>query len=91
MTPGSGHRGPGLDGVSLLVTAYLLQEGGIVLPQVDGILVLGIPMGFTDLQGPQVKGLGLGLPALGMAQDAEVVQSLRQVQVFRPQQFFLDF
>ena len=87
MIPGSGHRGLGLDGVSLVVAAYLLQEGGIVLSQIDGILVLGIPLGVTDLQRPQVKGLGLSLPALGMAQDAEVVQSLRQVQVFRPSNF----
>ena len=70
MTPGSGHRGPGLDGVSLEVAAYLLQECGIILHQVDGILIQGIPMGFTDFQGPQVIGLGLGLAALGMSQDA---------------------
>ncbi len=91
LTPGSGHRGLGLDGVSLVVAAYRLQEGGIVLSQVDGILILGLLLGFTDLQRPQVKGLSLSLPALGMAQDAEVVQSLRQVQVFRSQQFSLDF
>ena len=91
ITLGSAHRDPGLDRVSLVVAAHLLQEGGIVLFQVDGILVLGMPLGLTDFQGPQVKGLGLSLPALGMAQDAQVVQSLRQVQVFRPQQFFLDF
>ena len=91
MTPGSGQRGPGLDGVSLVVAAYVPQECGIILHQVDGLLVLGMPIGFIDLQGPQVKGLGLGVPALGMAQDAEIVQSLSQVHVFRPQQFYLDF
>jgi hypothetical protein len=31
------------------------------------------------------------MPALGVAQDTEVVQSLSQVQVSRPQQFPLDF
>ena len=91
LDPGFGHRGLGLDGVRLVVATFLLQEGGIVLSQVDGILALGIPLGVTDLQGPQVKGLGLSLPALGMTQDSKVVQSLRQVQVFRSQQFFLDF
>ena len=91
MTPGSGQRGPCLDSVSLVAAAYVLQECGIILHQVDGLLIQGKPIGFTDLQGPPVKGLGLGMPALGMAQDAEVVQSLSQVQVFRPHQFFLDF
>jgi len=91
MTPGSGQGGPGLEGVSLVAAAYVLQECGIILHQVDGLLVLGMPIGFTDLQGPQVKGLGLSMPALGVAQDTEVVQSLSQVQVSRPQQFPLDF
>ena len=28
MTPGSGHRGPGLDGGSLVAVAYVLPECG---------------------------------------------------------------
>ena len=69
MTPGSGHRGPGLDGVRLEVATYLVQECGIILHQIDGILVQGIPVGFKDFQGPQVIGLSLALAALGMSQD----------------------
>ena len=52
LDPGSGHGGLGLEGFCLLVTADLLQEGAIVLSQVDSILVLGIPLGINDLQGP---------------------------------------
>ena len=91
MTRGSGYRGPGLDRVSLAEAAYILEECRIIFHQVDVILARLKPVDLANLHGPQVKSLGLIMPSLGMAQDAEVVQSLCQVRVFRPQQFFLYF
>ena len=44
MTPGSGHRGPGFDLISLGEAAYILEKCGKILYQVEGILALGSPL-----------------------------------------------